>query len=73
MIIFHQLSHFFFVSLRVSRFQEVLNYFTDIIMGVEFLHMKGVIHKDLKTENILICENNRLKIADFGVSTIATK
>lgn len=43
------------------------------MMGVEFLHMKGVIHKDLKTENILIGENNRLKIADFGVSTIADK
>lgn len=39
-------------------------------MGIEFLHMKNVVHKDIKPDNILIGENGRLKIADFGVSHI---
>lgn len=40
-------------------------------MGLEFLHMKNVIHMDLKPANILICKNGRIKIGDFGVSKIA--
>ncbi|XP_055324406.1 uncharacterized protein LOC129578992 [Sitodiplosis mosellana] len=42
----------------------------DIVLGVEYLHMKNVVHKDLKPCNILLCNNGRLKIADFGVSKI---
>lgn len=41
-----------------------------MVLGIEYLHMKNVVHKDLKPCNILICDNERLKIADFGVSKI---
>lgn len=41
-----------------------------MVQGIEYLHMKNVVHKDLKPCNILICNNERLKIADFGVSKI---
>ena len=34
--------------------------------GLAFLHRSGVIHRDLKTENILLTANNRAKIADLG-------
>lgn len=50
--------------------QKIKQFFIDMVMGVEYLHMKNVIHKDLKPCNILICDNERLKIADFGVSKI---
>ena len=38
----------------------------DIARGMEFLHARGVIHRDLKSLNILIDENKRAKISDFG-------
>lgn len=42
----------------------------DMVLGIEYLHMKNVVHKDIKPCNILVCDNGRLKIADFGVSKI---
>lgn len=38
--------------------------------GINHLHKLGIVHRDIKTENILVCEDNRLKIKiiDFGLS-----
>lgn len=43
-------------------------YFRDMILGIEFLHSQGVIHRDIKADNMLLSEDDILKIADFGVS-----
>jgi serine/threonine protein kinase len=49
--------------------EKVLPYFTQILDGVEALHLKGVWHRDLKPENVLHDENTyRLLIADLGVA-----
>ena len=42
----------------------------DIIEGLRFLHASRVVHCDFKSPNVLIDENRRAKIADFGVSKI---
>ncbi|CAO1431240.1 unnamed protein product [Diamesa serratosioi] len=45
-------------------------YFMDIVVGLRYLHQRNITHRDLKPENILVDNNHRLKIADFGISSI---
>ena len=40
-----------------------------MIKGVEYLHNKGIAHKDIKLENFLLDKNLTLKIGDFGLSS----
>ncbi|KAL7633092.1 UNVERIFIED_CONTAM: hypothetical protein RMT77_016453 [Armadillidium vulgare] len=43
-------------------------YFLQLAEGLEYLHSKGVIHKDIKPGNLLLTTNSTLKIIDFGVA-----
>lgn len=44
--------------------------FKQIIDGLAHIHSKGVLHRDIKLDNILLDGHGRVKIADFGVSRI---
>ncbi|XP_071729704.1 serine/threonine-protein kinase STY13-like [Rutidosis leptorrhynchoides] len=42
----------------------------DVAKGMEFIHGVGVIHRDLKSDNLLIASDRSIKIADFGFARI---
>ena len=48
-------------------------WFRDMILGIEYLHAQGVVHRDIKPDNCLITEDDILKIVDFGVSEMFEK
>ena len=39
-----------------------------MVLALEYLHSKKIIYRDLKPENVLICSDGYIKIADFGLS-----
>lgn len=45
---------------------EARLYFNDMCAGIRYIHDIGIIHRDLKCENLLLFERQTLKIADFG-------
>ncbi|KAJ3323673.1 hypothetical protein HDV06_001403 [Boothiomyces sp. JEL0866] len=46
--------------------QEAAKYFAQLIVGVEYLLNLGIVHRDLKLENLLLDENKNIVIIDFG-------
>jgi serine/threonine protein kinase len=47
---------------------QVLDWSKQISNGVEYLHSNKIVHRDLKSPNILFFDKNTLKISDFGTS-----
>ncbi|KAG0223191.1 hypothetical protein BGW42_006068, partial [Actinomortierella wolfii] len=44
----------------------------EISLGLTYIHSKGVIHRDLKSENVLLTRSMEVKLCDFGCVTIKT-
>lgn len=42
----------------------------DVAKGMAYIHSRGLIHRDLKSDNLLIFSDKSIKIADFGVARI---
>lgn len=49
-------------------FPLLRNMIVDVLKGLQFIHSAGIIHRDLKSPNLLVDKNWTIKIADFGLS-----
>uniref|UniRef100_A0A2P2J5J3 Uncharacterized protein MANES_05G078400 n=1 Tax=Rhizophora mucronata TaxID=61149 RepID=A0A2P2J5J3_RHIMU len=51
-------------------FNVVIQLALDLSRGLSYLHYKRIVHRDVKTENMLLNSQRTLKIADFGVARV---
>ncbi|TQE13494.1 hypothetical protein C1H46_000825 [Malus baccata] len=53
---------------NILKLSELLKFAIDVCKGMEYLHQNNIIHRDLKTANLLMDTSNVVKVADFGVA-----
>ncbi|MFQ5866119.1 MAG: protein kinase [bacterium] len=63
---------------KVQNLRKVLDYTIQIAEGLQEAHNKGIVHRDIKSANVMVSDNGQAKIMDFGLArltggTIVTK
>ena len=48
--------------------EQVLPLFAAVLEAVEYAHGRGVVHRDLKPDNIMVCTDGRAVVLDFGIA-----
>lgn len=51
--------------------KEVVHFSTEVLEALRHAHSKGVIHRDIKPQNIMLLENGQIKVMDFGIARFA--
>lgn len=54
----------------VLSLRETINITQQILRALEHAHSKGIIHRDIKPQNIMMLRNGQIKVTDFGIARL---
>lgn len=52
--------------------KEALHFITQIMKGLSHAHSRGIIHRDIKPQNIMVLRDGSVKVADFGIARLVS-
>lgn len=61
------LKHYIEKKIRLT-YKEAVSIAIQVSMGIEAAHNNGIIHRDIKPQNIIISKDGKVKVADFGIA-----
>lgn len=50
--------------------RDAVHFADQILLALEHAHEKGIVHRDVKPQNIMLLRNGTVKVADFGIATL---
>ena len=53
--------------------EQILNWMVQILLGLNYIHKNGIIHRDIKPQNIFIQNSHIICIGDFGIAKIVNQ
>ena len=51
--------------------REALHFITQIIKGLSHAHSRGIVHRDIKPQNIMVLRDGSVRVADFGIASLS--
>ncbi|MCH5300028.1 MAG: Stk1 family PASTA domain-containing Ser/Thr kinase [Ruminococcus sp.] len=57
----------------VLSWKEVVHFTTQILKALQHAHEKGIVHRDIKPQNIMLLQNGTIKVTDFGIARFSDK